>query len=97
MDVLNLTVNDILLFSEVSKEISVDVTDIDEEKRKRLREVEIKVAKFTDKLESSGKETPSSIKEKVAQYRQQLLEVSWKIINSRLTSLRVYGRFLFLH
>lgn len=67
------------LYSEVRKEISVDaaktVKDIDEEKRKRLREVEIKVAKYADKLESSGKETPDSIKEKVEQYRQQLLEV----------------------
>ncbi|XP_046851921.1 U2 snRNP-associated SURP motif-containing protein-like [Xenia sp. Carnegie-2017] len=65
--------------SEVPKEISVEATalkDRDEEKRKRLREVEIKVAKYSDKLESSGKETPHSIKEKVEQYRQQLLEES---------------------
>ena len=71
------------LYSEASKEISVDaaktVKDMDEEKRKRLREVEIKVAKYADKLESSGKETPDSVKEKVEQYRQQLLEVSLKI------------------
>ena len=70
--------NVVLMYSEVSKEISVDaVKDINEEKRKRLREVEIKVAKYADKLESSGKETPNSIKEKVEQYRQQLLEVSY--------------------
>ena len=37
--------------------------------------MEIKVAKFADKLEASGKENPSSIKEKVQQYRHQLLEV----------------------
>ncbi len=70
--------NVVLMYSEVSKEISVDaVKDTNEEKRKRLREVEIKVAKYADKLESSGKETPNSIKEKVEQYRQQLLEVSY--------------------
>jgi hypothetical protein len=49
-----------------------------------LREVEIKVAKYADKLESSGKETPNSIKEKVEQYRQQLLEVRLKIMTSHI-------------
>ena len=69
------------IYSGISKEISVDaaksVKDIDEEKRKRLREVEVKVAKYADKLESSGKENSASIKQKVEQYRQQLLDVSY--------------------
>ena len=75
----SLNVNVILPYSDISKEISVDaaktVKDIDEEKRKRLRELEVKVAKYADKLESSGKESQNSVKEKVEQYRQQLLEV----------------------
>jgi hypothetical protein len=42
-----------------------------------LREVEVKVAKYADKLESSGKENSATIKQKVEQYRQQLLDVSY--------------------
>ncbi|EDO34857.1 predicted protein [Nematostella vectensis] len=50
------------------------VTEIDETRRKKLREIELKVAEFAQKLEAKGSKKGESIAVQCDQYRAKLLE-----------------------
>lgn len=64
----------------------VQVTVIDEEKRKVLREIEVKVVKYIDEIESGKvrREQGLSIQEQAEKYRQELIrKVSFKNNHSK--------------
>ena len=55
---------------------AVQVAEVDESRRKFLREVELKVVKFADKLEASGgPKSGRTLQEELSRFRAQLLEV----------------------
>lgn len=58
--------------------------EIDESRRRKLREIELKVAEYAQKLEAKGSrkggKSGKEIQEQCNQYRAKLLEVSWSCI-----------------
>lgn len=64
------------------KEITEETSQIqDEQERKKLRDVELKVMRFIDKLEQKGgNKTGLNIQKEASKFRRQLLQV---IINFR--------------
>lgn len=64
--------------NESNKSFSSDTLPVaqNEEERKKLRDVELKVMRFIDKLEQrGGNKTGLNIQKEAAKFRQQLLEV----------------------
>ncbi|MEQ2185464.1 U2 snRNP-associated SURP domain-containing protein [Goodea atripinnis] len=57
------------------------MSEMNEEKRTKLREIEVKVMKFQDELESGKrpKKPGQSIQEQVEHYRDKLLQKVWKL------------------
>lgn len=70
--------------------------EVSEEKRQRLREIEVKVMKYADELESGRRPTKSgmSVHDQVEQYRQKLLDKERKYeqqISSSLAAIKSYS------
>ena len=64
--------------------------EIDESRRKKLREIELKVAEYAEKLEAKGGgKKGANIAEKCNQYRAKLLEVRI-LVYQHNKSLRFY-------
>lgn len=61
-----------------------DIRDLDEERRTRLREVELKAMQYQDELESGEKSLKSgwSIAQQVEHYRRKLIKKELKIVDS---------------
>uniref|UniRef100_A0A671PCM0 U2 snRNP-associated SURP motif-containing protein-like n=1 Tax=Sinocyclocheilus anshuiensis TaxID=1608454 RepID=A0A671PCM0_9TELE len=78
---------------------SAKFSEMSEEKRAKLREIELKVMKFQDELESGKrpKKSGQSIQEQVELYRDKLLQrVSMKFLNTFVLCLAVFKQLYFL-
>lgn len=59
--------------SAPSGDTAARITEVDEARRKKLREIELKVAEYAQKLEAKGE---SNIAQQCNKYREKLLEVT---------------------
>lgn len=86
--------------SEVSNDDSLDASDVrdfDEEKRTRLREIEVKIVQYQDEIESGSRSLKPgwSIHQQIEHYRRKLMkksdkELQQEIINTESPSEKYF-------
>lgn len=80
--------------SEISNDGSFDnePNDIDEEKRTRLREIEVRIVQYQDELESGQRSLKSgwTMNQQIEHYRRKLMKKSDKDILMSISNVQEY-------